>query len=316
MKSVKKNNKQKIKILKNGPYLVTGNVPLSEKIITPKGRSYELKDGRKLPQSEEYELCRCGKSKNAPFCDYSHMHNGFNGTETAIKDKYIDRAELLEGPTVDLLDDQRCAFARFCHRKKGNVWDLVEDSDNKESRKEAIQGACECPTGRLTAVEKSGQKIELAQKPSIEIVQDPEKGVSAGIFVKGNIPIESSDGEVYEIRNREALCRCGKSENKPFCDATHVPSKFLDKTKKQQIAMIADSKSSKVTHRINAKAFELLEQHPEGIHWSELLSEIKASDNSFHPKTVNGSVWKLVEKFPDIVYKPSKGLFRLLKYKS
>jgi len=74
--------------------------------------------------------------------------------------------------------------------------------------------------------------------------------------------------------------------------------------------------SSKVTHRINAKALELLEQHPEGIRWSEMLLKIKESDHTFHPKTVNGCVWKLVEKFPDKVYKPSKGLFRLLKYKS
>jgi hypothetical protein len=70
-----------------------------------------------------------------------------------------------------------------------------------------------------------------------------------------------------------------------------------------------------VTHRINAKAFELLEQHPEGLRWAELLSKIKESDPSFHPKTVNGCVWKLVERFPDKVYKPSKGLFRLVKYK-
>ncbi|MEJ2648051.1 MAG: hypothetical protein P8016_06545 [Sedimentisphaerales bacterium] len=74
--------------------------------------------------------------------------------------------------------------------------------------------------------------------------------------------------------------------------------------------------SSKVTHRIDAKAFELLEKHPEGLCWSELLSKIKASGPAFHPKTINGCVWKLVEKFPDKVYKPSKGLFRLLKYKS
>jgi hypothetical protein len=73
--------------------------------------------------------------------------------------------------------------------------------------------------------------------------------------------------------------------------------------------------SSKVTERINAKALELLENHPEGLRWTELLSMIKSSDPSFHPKTVNGSVWKLVEKFPDRIYKPSKGLFRLLKYK-
>ena len=71
-----------------------------------------------------------------------------------------------------------------------------------------------------------------------------------------------------------------------------------------------------VTHRIYAKAFELLEQHPEGLRWSELLEKIEASDRSFHPKTVNGCVWKLVDRFPDEVYKPSKGLFRLRKYES
>lgn len=229
MKNTKIKNKQKIVVSKNGPYLVTGNIPLSEKIITPKGKGYELKEGRKLPQSEEYSLCRCGKSKNPPFCDGTHKSINFNGTETATNNKYMERAGLLEGPEIDLLDDGRCAFARFCHQEKGNVWQLTEESDDEESKKEAIQGACDCPTGRLTAVEKSGRMIEPVYKPSIEIVQDPEKKVSAGIFVKGNIPIESSDGETYEIRNRVALCRCGKSRNKPLCDATHVLSNFSDK---------------------------------------------------------------------------------------
>ncbi len=71
-----------------------------------------------------------------------------------------------------------------------------------------------------------------------------------------------------------------------------------------------------VTYLINAKAFELLEKHPEGLRWSELLSRIIESNPHVHPKTVNGCVWKLVERFPDKIYKPSKGLFRLLKYKS
>jgi CDGSH-type Zn-finger protein len=68
---------KKIKIIQNGPYLVTGNIPLSEKIITLKGNSYELKKSRKLVQSERYELCRCGKSKNKPFCDATHVPSGF-----------------------------------------------------------------------------------------------------------------------------------------------------------------------------------------------------------------------------------------------
>lgn len=89
----------------------------------------------------------------------------------------------------------------------------------------------------------------------------------------------------------------------------------MDKNDESLKAEKVDHKGHlKVTHRINAKALELLENHPEGIRWSELVSKIMASDNSFHPKTVNGCVWKLVKQFPDKVCKPSKGLFRLLKY--
>jgi len=71
----------------------------------------------------------------------------------------------------------------------------------------------------------------------------------------------------------------------------------------------------KVTERIKAKALELLEQHPEGLRYSELHSKIKDSDNSFNENTINGSIWNLDALFPDQVYKPSKGLFRLLQYK-
>lgn len=96
-------------------------------------------------------------------------------------------------------------------------------------------------------------------------------------------------------------------------------NKIFINIKVNNFIMVKTSKpsmqSSKVTARINAKAFELLENHPEGLRWSELVSKIEASDPTFHPKTVNGCVWKIVEKFPDRIYKPSKGLFRLLKYK-
>jgi len=69
-----------------------------------------------------------------------------------------------------------------------------------------------------------------------------------------------------------------------------------------------------VTHQINEKALSLLAQHPEGIRWTDLLKMLQESDTSWHPKTINGCVWKLVEKYPDEVYKPEKGLFRLKKY--
>lgn len=226
---MKKDEKNcKIKITEDGPYIVTGNVPLYEKIIVQNGQEYEYKEGRDLPQSEEYHLCRCGKSQNAPFCDGSHCSTNFVGKETASKLKYEDRARLLKGPGIDLLDDDRCAFGRFCHSDIGNTWNLLENSDKPEYREKAIKTASECPAGRLTAIDKNGKAIEPVYEPSIEIIQDPCKSVSAGIFVKGKIPIEAADGQNYEIRNRVALCRCGKSMNKPFCDASHISINFID----------------------------------------------------------------------------------------
>lgn len=219
----------RIKILKNGPYLVTGNIPLSEKIISVNAKGNMYIDGRQLPQSEKYLLCRCGMSKNAPFCDGTHVKIGFDGTETAINNTYESRSELLEGPGIDLLDDNRCAFARFCHREKGDVWQLVINSDNEENIQEAIRGACDCPSGRLVVRDKQGNEIEPEYEPSIDIIQDYQMKVSGGLFVKGGIPIESSDGSTYEIRNRVVLCRCGKSHNKPFCDGTHVKVGYVDK---------------------------------------------------------------------------------------
>jgi hypothetical protein len=84
----------------------------------------------------------------------------------------------------------------------------------------------------------------------------------------------------------------------------------------KQETQLPDINSSKVTERTNATAFELLESHPKGLSWTDLKTKIEESNPEFHPKTVNGCVWKLVETYPDRIYKPSKGLFRLLKHKS
>lgn len=70
-----------------------------------------------------------------------------------------------------------------------------------------------------------------------------------------------------------------------------------------------------ITGRIYAEALSILDQNPEGIRWKDLNESIQNSDPSFHPKTINGCVWKLTEKFPDLIYKPSKGVFRLIKYR-
>lgn len=80
--------------------------------------------------------------------------------------------------------------------------------------------------------------------------------------------------------------------------------------------MKKDPNLTTITGRIYTTIFNLLEKNPEGIRWTDLLAKIQESDPNLHPKTINGCVWKLVEKYPDKVYKPSKGIFRLVKYKN
>lgn len=219
----------KITIVEDGPYIITGHVPLKREIITPVGGHREYKLDRIFETEETYALCRCGHTKTPPFCDGSHIEARFKGTETASREDYLDRADVYRGEGVDLYDDNRCAFARFCHREEGDVWSLTEASDDPRLMDEAIKASTDCPAGRLVHRRNDdGTLIEPEFNPEISLLEDPEKGVSACIYVKGGIPLESADGSLYELRNRYALCRCGQSRNKPFCDATHVPAEYHD----------------------------------------------------------------------------------------
>lgn len=222
------NKDMKITVVENGPYLVSGNIPLYEKKIISEDGLMVMKTIRQIPTEEEYKLCRCGLSKEMPFCDGTHEEAGFDGTEVAENNKYFDRAEVFNGPEVDLYDDGRCAYARFCHKKHGDIWHLTWDSDDPVKKAEAIEAAKQCPTGRLVIKDKNGKIIEPELESSISIIQDIPEGCSSGIFVAGGIPLYSADGKPYEIQNRMMLCRCGRSDNKPFCDATHDPIHFND----------------------------------------------------------------------------------------
>lgn len=215
----------KIEILKDGPYVVHGELPLSEQhiVTNEEGDSLDYREGKKYPTQAQYALCRCGHSGNKPFCDGTHKKVGFDGSETASREPYLDQAETIEGPTVMLTDaESLCAFARFCD-PKGRIWNLVERSDDPEVRKIVEFEAAHCPAGRLVLWDReSGKVIEPKLAPSLGLIEDTEKNVKGPIWVRGGIPVISADGETYEIRNRMTLCRCGKSSNKPFCDGAHA----------------------------------------------------------------------------------------------
>ena len=101
-------DEQKIKIMPDGPYLVTGNVPLEEKIIRAKGFGSDYKQGKTYPRMQSYALCRCGHSSTMPFCDGHHKQIDFDGTTTLSRIAVVDMGglninNLWPNPTGDRL---------------------------------------------------------------------------------------------------------------------------------------------------------------------------------------------------------------------
>jgi CDGSH-type Zn-finger protein len=219
----------KVQIAKDGPYLVSGSLPLHAETIGTnlEGDSVEWVPGKKYPSKPSYALCRCGHSAQKPFCDGTHAKIKFDGTEIASREPYRDQAGIIKGPMMSLTDAEGlCAFARFCD-PKGRVWNLVAKTDDPEARKVFVQEACDCPSGRLVAWDKAtGKPVEPKYEPSIALIEDPSKKCSGPIWLRGGIQVISADGFAYEVRNRVTLCRCGESQNMPFCDGQHAAIGF------------------------------------------------------------------------------------------
>lgn len=225
------NRPVKIKVTPNGPYEVENLERLRQYLIEPdaEGASEKYVEGEEFSTEEEpLHLCRCGHSKQAPYCDGSHETVNWDGTETASFAPILEGAEAIKGPNLTLMDNQDyCAYARFCDAK-GRVWNLVQ-MGTPEADEQAIKEACLCPAGRLMMFDNSTvQQIEPELNAEIGVLEDPAMHCSGPLFVKGGIQVESAEGKGYEKRNRQTLCRCGHSHNKPFCDGSHASISYQD----------------------------------------------------------------------------------------
>ncbi len=234
----------RVVVTKNGPYLASGAVPLSRyTIVTGEGGASESwEETESFKSRETYALCRCGQSKSKPFCDGTHAKVGFDGTETASREPYISEARAIEGPTMVLTDSEKlCAFARFCD-PNGKVWNQVARTDDRMVRDMFIRQVGNCPAGRLVAWDRKAKKAVEPDLPvSIGLIEDPAQQCSGPVWLRGGIPFVSADGFEYEVRNRVTLCRCGRSQNKPFCDGSHAQVKFQDPSGQAHRAQIEQS---------------------------------------------------------------------------
>ena len=200
-------DEQKVRVLDGGPYRVEGGVPLLDH------------EGTGIEAPPAYSLCRCGGSQNKPFCDGTHKSNNFNGQEFASKDTASDRAQTYSGESVTIHDDRsRCSHAGMCSDNLSAVFKFgVEPwiDPNGAEADEIIRVVGLCPSGALTySLAGSSEWVESSEGPSITVARD-------GPFAVRGLPVVAGDGEAYDTRERQALCRCGGSRNKPFCDGSH-----------------------------------------------------------------------------------------------
>jgi CDGSH-type Zn-finger protein len=220
----------KITVQENGPYVVSGNVPLVHKaqVVTEFGEPIAWEKEGDIPASERYELCRCGGSADKPFCDSSHNNLEWDGAETADTNTSAERRELDPGGKQIVVhrDYALCASAGFCGTRLTNIKRMLAQSapDDTAVRSQIIAMIERCPSGSYTyALEgaDADNEPDLPRQIAVTTEITSSGPIEGPLWVTGSIPIERADGQPMEVRNRVTLCRCGQSGNKPLCDGSH-----------------------------------------------------------------------------------------------
>jgi len=169
-------------------------------------------------------LCRCGGSKIKPYCDGTHATINFSSAKDSHR--AADRLDRYEGKDITVLDNR----GTCCHY--GNCTDCLPSVFHHESDPfVTAEGASadeiekivrECPSGALGFIRDGETYKGEAREPEIFVQSN------ASYYVRGGIQLEGEPMNAGANREHFALCRCGHSKNKPFCDGTHWWIKFRD----------------------------------------------------------------------------------------
>lgn len=133
-----------------------------------------------------------------------------------------------DGESITILfDGKRCIHAERCVHGLPSVFNadrrpwIEPDGAAADAIADVIH---RCPTGALSYERKDGGPAEPLPEgpPEIRVVRN------GPLYVRGNIEVLDHEGRVVQIGPRAALCRCGASSNKPFCDNTHLETGFTD----------------------------------------------------------------------------------------
>ena len=136
------------------------------------------------------------------------------------------RKEYRSERIVVSFDPERCIHARYCVRGLPEVFNPSERPWVRPDRAIADHVAevvMRCPTGALQFERTDGATEPIPGENAIAV------GANGPLYVRGDIQIRGPLGETLLEDTRVALCRCGESHNKPFCDNSHKQTNFRDK---------------------------------------------------------------------------------------
>jgi CDGSH-type Zn-finger protein/uncharacterized Fe-S cluster protein YjdI len=134
-----------------------------------------------------------------------------------------------KGEKVDVTWDGRlCIHVGECTRAEGALFEAGRKPwcTPDETTADAIANVVDrCPTGALTIARCEDDRAETAPLHNTVAVSN-----QGPLYVSGDLEIEGAPGDAPSVAFRAALCRCGQSKKKPFCDNSHEKdSDFTDR---------------------------------------------------------------------------------------
>jgi CDGSH-type Zn-finger protein/truncated hemoglobin YjbI len=222
LQALQSGSPERIQVAANGSYLVTNARQLHDWL------------GQALPVRPQLALCRCGESAIKPLCDGSHARSGFTGGKDP--DRVPDRRDTYIGQQVTIVDNRGiCQHAGLCTDRLASVFHQGQEpfiTPSGGRMDEIIRAVRDCPSGALSyAIDGKEARDEVdyhgTREPVIEVTKDGPYRVTGGIPL-----IDEQGGDIVRnqgaSREHYALCRCGHSQNKPFCSGMHWYAGFQD----------------------------------------------------------------------------------------
>jgi CDGSH-type Zn-finger protein/truncated hemoglobin YjbI len=209
-----------VEVTLNGPYVVRNIEHFTNWL------------GEELPLQSQMTLCRCGQSATKPYCDGSHAARNFSGGKDP--NRLPDKRDGHKGQQIEILDNRGiCAHSGFCTDRLASVFHLGQDpfiTPSGGRLDEIIQAVRACPSGALSYGTGGGEarnQVDENRPAAIEVSKDGPYRITGSIRLVDEVGHDVLRAE-GSSREHFSLCRCGHSQNKPFCSGMHWYVKFAD----------------------------------------------------------------------------------------